>query len=61
MLSSLKTLHLINCGIEILPDNIGKLNKLITLDLQGNKLVGSLTNSIQQLKYLNELDISNNP
>ncbi len=60
-LTSLKTLHLTHCGIEILPDDIGKLNRLTTLDLQGNKLAGSLPNSTKQLEHLNKLDVSNNP
>ncbi len=60
-LSSLKILHLTHCGIEILPDDITKLNQLNTLDLRGNKLVGSLPNSINGLKHLTKLDVSNNP
>jgi Leucine-rich repeat (LRR) protein len=61
MLSSLKTLQLTYCGIEILPDDIAKLTLLNTLDLRGNKLVDSLPNSIKELKYLTKLDVSNNP
>ncbi|CAF2045896.1 unnamed protein product [Rotaria magnacalcarata] len=58
MLHNLTMLNLSNCGIEKVSDAIANLTRLRIFNLKGNKLFGSLSSSIKQLRALKALDIS---
>uniref|UniRef100_A0A0E0G1C9 non-specific serine/threonine protein kinase n=1 Tax=Oryza nivara TaxID=4536 RepID=A0A0E0G1C9_ORYNI len=59
-ITSLKHLSFPNNQLEGSIDGIIKLINLVTLDLGGNKLIGSIPHSIGQLKRLEELHLDNN-
>lgn len=58
-LTNLKTLILVNCGLETLPESIGQLGGLEELTLIGNRL-NSLPPTMNLLQKLSRLDVSNN-
>ena len=58
-LTNLKTLILVNCGLETLPESIGQLGGLEELTLVGNRL-NSLPPTMNLLQNLRQLDVSNN-
>ncbi|KAK7278451.1 hypothetical protein RJT34_23480 [Clitoria ternatea] len=55
---SIKILDLSNTGIKTLDSSIGRLRKLVSLNLQGLSL-NNLPNEISSIKHLHELRISN--
>ncbi|KAF5806335.1 putative P-loop containing nucleoside triphosphate hydrolase, leucine-rich repeat domain superfamily [Helianthus annuus] len=57
-LSSLKELDLSNCNLSVVPDGVGLLCQLITLDLSGNEFV-SLPTSVSLLSKLRMLCLNN--
>ncbi|KAJ0789564.1 putative TIR domain, P-loop containing nucleoside triphosphate hydrolase [Helianthus annuus] len=57
-LSSLKELDLSNCNLSVVPDGVGLLCQLITLDLSGNEFV-SLPASVSLLSKLRMLCLNN--
>ncbi|XP_040376512.1 tyrosine-sulfated glycopeptide receptor 1-like [Oryza brachyantha] len=58
--TSLKHLSFPNNRLEESINGITKLINLVTLDLGGNKLIGSIPHSIGQLKRLEELHLNSN-
>ncbi|XP_028755453.1 probable LRR receptor-like serine/threonine-protein kinase At1g53430 [Neltuma alba] len=60
-LKSLKQLVLRNCSITgSIPDNIGQLEDLVTLDLSFNKLTGGIPDEIEHLKRLDYMFLTQN-
>nr|AAV33330.1 putative leucine-rich repeat receptor-like kinase [Oryza rufipogon] len=59
-ITSLKHLSFPNNQLEGSIDGITKLINLVTLDLGGNKFIGSIPHSIGQLKRLEEFHLDNN-
>ncbi|KAI9086073.1 hypothetical protein K1719_032150 [Acacia pycnantha] len=60
-LKSLKQLVLRNCSIiGSIPNYIGQMEELVTLDLSFNKLTGGIPNEIDDLKKLDYMFLTNN-
>ncbi len=56
----LSTLSIVNCGLEILSEDIGKLEQLTHLTLDGNQLP-ALPSTLSKLPSLTYLSVNNNP